>query len=317
MAACCITIIADRDYLFPSLVSATQARRHAGADKADVIIFGLGLDEPTQRMFASICAAEGLGFIAIDPAVIEGATAIMARLFLDRFVPPQYTQFLYLDGDVQVVRSLDPLIEAAVPPGRFLAANDPFTFELSDGGAGTHRFNDHLRRIGLDPSQDRHYFNSGVLRINRAGWEDIGQRAWATARRLPGASRFADQDLLNLSAADQRMILSLAWNFPIFMRNAGVESIIRPAILHFMSKPKPWFGNFPPWTAKSTAPYRDVLQRYPALAAYHAPVSRRRILRYQLQQHYKQAIESFSWGFGDRRRRILRYEDRIRLAAYV
>lgn len=36
---CCIVYTTDREYLFPTLVSAIQARHHASPEKADVVVF--------------------------------------------------------------------------------------------------------------------------------------------------------------------------------------------------------------------------------------------------------------------------------------
>jgi hypothetical protein len=111
-----------------------------------------------------------------------------------------------------------------------------------------------------------------------------------------------------------RIPMSLAWNFPIFMRNAGVEAAIRPSVYHFMSNPKPWQGVFPPWRADANEPYREIVRRYPALAAHSPRMSAGRRLRYHVQQRYKKIGEVVTWGLSHRRRRILRYEAGIALA---
>ncbi len=305
--ACCVVFTTDQGYLFPTLVSAMQARRHASPAKADVLICHFGIEAAAERIFAEICAGEGIGLRAVDPATIEHATPMMSRLFLDRFLPARYTQMLYLDGDVQISRSLDPLIEADVAPGQFLAVNDPTTFLLADRDRQSRDLARHMAALGLTPRQAGRYFNTGVLRINRAGWEAIGQRAWALTRDRP-PSRFPDQDPLNLVATDCHVPLSLAWNFPIFMRNARVAAAIDPCITHFMSNPKPWHGAYPPWDARACAPYDAAIAAYPALARYRQTLSLRRRVHYRLLQTGKKLAESRAWGHGARRARILDYE---------
>jgi hypothetical protein len=78
-----------------------------------------------------------------------------------------------------------------------------------------------------------------------------------------------------------------------------------------MSNPKPWHGTFAPWHADAHAPYVDAVRRYPSLAAYVVAVPLKKKLRYHLQQRYKQVTETMSWGFSERRDRILRYEERM------
>ena len=92
--------------------------------------------------------------------------------------------------------------------------------------------------------------------------------------------------------------LSLAWNFPIFLRNAGLDRAIAPAILHFMSRPKPWHGAFPPWSDTEVAPYRAVLARFPNLAPLLPALPPARRAKYAVQQRVKRVLEAASWGRG-------------------
>lgn len=306
--ACCIVFTTDRDYLFPTLVSAAQARRHASPDTADVLIFCVGLDARTQAVFAPICKREGVALHPLPSHVIEGQTAMLARLFLNRFVPPQYTDYLYLDGDVQIAGSLDPLLKAPVPPGHFMAANDPITFLLADRGRFSRELARHLRSLHLSESQARNYFNSGVLRIAREGWDDTGSRAWQFFQNSGSSRRFPDQDALNAAGAGRRLPLPLAWNYPVFLSNARVADQIQPRITHFMSSPKPWHGAFAPWTRAACQPYLDALATYPALRPFHRPMPPRKRWTYTLQQQVKRCQETVTWGFSRRRQRILHYE---------
>ncbi len=311
MPECCIVYTSDETYLFPTLVSAIQARGFASPAKADVAICHFGISQAARRDFAPVFEKEGIQLLAVDPRCVDGADAMMSRLFLDRFMPAQYSHFLYVDGDVHITGPLDQLIDVRLAAGRFLATNDPMTFMLSDRDAQSQDLANHLQSIGLSRERADTYFNTGVLRINRAGWDDIGQEAWRLARAGSRQFRFPDQDPLNIVSAGSRLPMSLAWNFPIFMRNARVEAAINPRMYHFMSKPKPWQGTFAPWTAQAHQPYVDLVRRYPALAAYNRGMPPHWRVRYKLQQLYKQATETCTWGFGERRGRILRYEARI------
>lgn len=233
---------------------------------------------------------------------------MMSRLFLGDFAPAVYTQYLYMDGDVQIVGSLDPLIDAEVPPGRFMAANDPLTFQVDDNTPQSRQLLNHLKQIGLTLTQARNYFNSGVLRINRADWDKIGARAWELFSRNTGSRKFPDQDVLNLVGGEYRIPMSLRWNFPIFMRNSRVQAEIEPRILHFMSNPKPWQGKFPPWTQEACTPYSAMIRRYPALARFNVQMTFNKRMYYHLQQRRKRVCETLTWGLSERRRRILDYE---------
>ncbi len=310
MASCCVALTADVKYLFPAFVSAISARQNSSTEKADVIIFCLDLDEVTERLFGSICERENIKLLRLASDVIEGASAMMARLFLTRFVPATYQQFLYMDGDVLVTGSLDPLIDAHVPVGYFLAANDPLCFLLDDDTRQSRDLRAHLHNIGITGVRAKSYFNSGVLRIHRTGWEKTGEGAWECYSRNEAPSRFPDQDAINLAGGEHRLPMSLRWNYPVFLHNARLEKVINPRIHHFMSLPKPWHGSFAPWTSRKCEPYLSVIRRYPQIASFVHSMPIQKKIKYQLQQRAKQAIETFGWGFSARRDRVLAYERR-------
>ena len=313
-AQCCIAYTTDSTYLFPTLVSAMQAHHFSSREKADVVIFCVDLSEAARRVFEPICELEGIRLISIASSVIEGETAMLARLFLDRFAPQQYSQFLYLDGDVHIQGSLDPLIDAEVPADRFLAANDPITFLLPDHGPQSRLLQGHMRTIGLTVAQSLRYFNSGVLRINRKGWNEIGIGAWKHFKSTGSGSRFPDQDALNVVGLERRSAMSLVWNYPVFLRNSRIGQHLHPRITHFMSSPKPWQGSFPPWNDRACIPYAEALLKYPMLDefTFHFPVRQRAF--YLFQQNGKKLQETFTWGWSKRHHRILSYEAACSLA---
>nr|WP_321983143.1 glycosyltransferase [uncultured Lichenicoccus sp.] len=308
MTTCAICFTTDRGYLFPTLVAAQQARRNVPVGKTEIIIFSFDADDDTDEMFRGICSRENIRFVSLKRTAIDNAPVMLARLFLDRIVPAEYDQLLYLDGDVQIEGSLASLVEASVPPGHFLAANDPMAFSVGDGPARRRGLAAHVAAIGLPATAATSYFNSGVLRINRLGWDELGLLAWRLFTTRPGGWRFPDQDVLNLVGVDRRLPISLGWNFPIFLRNARLEASIQPRIYHFMSSPKPWNLACPPWTRSSHVPYLAAVQKYPQLEPFNPPMALRRQFRYHLQQRLKRVLETASWGYGAKRARILDYE---------
>jgi len=312
MPECCICYTTDPGYLFPTFVSAMQARLHAPAGIADVMIFSIGDSAQLENAFMRACNAEGIRFLSVSPDHLEGAGAMLARLFLDRIVPPDYAQLLYIDGDTQITGGLAPLLRTEVPPGQFCAASDPMTFSLRGKGRHDRDLANYFASLGLAPERQHNYFNSGVIRINRTGWDEIGRDSWALFQKLRGCSRYPDQDALNLVAMDRRIPMSLAWNFPIFLRNAKLEHAIAPRIIHYMGSPKPWHGQFPPWGPAEYETYLVAARRYPALTPFITRMPLRRKLKYLLQQRYKQMLERAAWGNGRRHSEILHYERCIR-----
>jgi len=305
---CCICYTTDAGYLFPTFVSALQARQHASVAKADVLIFTFGPNPTIDPDLLRACEMSGIQILHRPLDVVDDAPVMLARLFLTRFVPAQYDQFLYMDGDTQVHGSLDPLLDAHVPPGKFMAANDPMTFVLPGSDGLSRDVARHFAMLGIPADKEYNYFNTGVLRISREGWEPLGAAAWEMFKAIGRQSRFPDQDVLNVIAGQHRIPMSLAWNFPVFMFNCQVQEIIAPRIYHFMSLPKPWQGAFQPWGAAATIPYQEVIRHFPGLAKYNPKLSVLGRMRYHLQQRYKMMYETMHWRFTARRGRILSYE---------
>ncbi len=314
MPDCCVCYTTDRNYLFACFVSALQARTHSDPARVDVTIFAFDLDASTEDIFGRACQDAGVGLIHCNSSQIHGAPILLSRLFLAELLPRQYSTFLFLDGDTLITGSLAPLLEFDLSGGRFLAANDPMTFVLPGTDRQSQVISDHFTSIGLTPPQSAQYFNAGVILADRTGWERIGNAAWALLRSRQHEWKFWDQDLLNIAGGAQRLPMSLAWNFPIFMRNARVEAEVAPRITHYMSKPKPWEGAFPPWNRAAFQTYLDAGRRFPDIARYRPVMAPRTRVRYHAQQRYKKFMETFTWGLSIKRTRILDYERQVAVA---
>ena len=307
MARCAICFATDAGYLVPTLVAAGQAQRWSDPRLAEVLVLGIGLDDRVVAFAEPAFAEAGVRLLRVS-ADAAGGNAMMARLLLDRLVPAGFAEFLYLDADIQVVASLDPLLSRPVPAGHVRAALDPMAFRVRRGWRdGAAR----MQAAGIAPDRCAHYFNSGVLHIARDGWDAIGQVALTLHRAAPAGQPFPDQDALNIAVGERVLPLSLAWNFPIFLRNAGLDRAIKPAILHFMARPKPWDGAFPPWSDAEVQPYREALARFPGAAPLLPAMSPLRRAKYAVQQRIKRALEAAAWGHGALHAAVLAAEAEI------
>lgn len=303
----CVCYTPDQSYLFPTFVSAVQARRHTSRHLADIVIIAFGIDPVAAAVFAEACARADIRFMNRSEADIHGAPAMLARLFLAELLPEHYEYFLYVDGDTQVEASLDDLLTMHLPHGMFRAAADPMTFACDDTDRHGRGIAAHFASLGLSPSEARRYFNTGVIHAERQGWARIGAEAWKLFSGKAG-SRFPDQDVLNLVGLPYCLPMSLAWNFPAYMYNARVASLIGPRIVHYMAQPKPWNGAFPPWNHGGWKAYGEVAARFPETAPYWRRNGRAKWVRYHLQQRYRRVTETFTWALSVKRERILAYE---------
>lgn len=303
MTNSCITYVANEGYLFGTLLSALQARRHTSRELADVAIFCVGEPGKEASVVASVCAAESILFKVVPLSILDGSDFRYARLFLDRFVPEQYDQLLYLDGDTQVCSSLDELIKNCPAPGRFAAVRDALVFSLNETTGLAGRQREHLVELGIPEANWPGYFNSGVMRINRNGYAELGQRAMAAYQAKATVIKYFDQDVLNIAGIEVCDHISPRWNFPSHLLGR-LDRSIPPAIIHFMAHPKPWHGPLPPWGKRYHQPYLDLASRFPQLSPFRPRMSGAKYLRYMLQQrakkhwmdraHIANAVEGYS-----------------------
>jgi lipopolysaccharide biosynthesis glycosyltransferase len=294
VARCAICFVTDARYLLPTLVAAGQARRWSAPGLAEAFVVALDLAPGLAARAEAAFAQAGVRLLH-GRAAEMGGDADMARLFLHHLLPEGFDALLYLDADIQVTAPLDPLLARPPPAGHLRAALDPMAFLVRHGGRGGALEAARMREGGVPARLHAQYFNCGVMHIARDGWEAVAGEAFRLHR--PGG-KYPDQDALNIAASGRVLGMSLAWNFPIFLCNAGLDRMIRPGVLHFMARPKPWDGAFPPWSAAHVRPYAQARAEWPELAAALAPMPPGRRARYALQQRAKQLRERLLWGRG-------------------
>lgn len=277
----CICFIADENYLLPTLVAASQAARHSGPE-TDVLTLLISDDSERAASFRPAFKQRMVELIEHPRSVLEGRHIMHARLDLDRLLPVNYEDFLYLDSDVQVMSSLAPLLSADLEPGSILAAPDPMSMIIDLDIRLAEDLRRYFASIGFTPDRLRSYFNSGVIRARRDAWKEIGSAAMKLTERHQYALRFPDQDVLNLVAGDAYRPISVRWNFPAFFLQAHLERQIAPSVIHFMSNPRPWHGPFLPWGRAGHRPYRDAVTAFPELSAQMPTLPSRRYVAFRI-----------------------------------
>ena len=307
VSACCCYII-NEGYLFPTLVSALQARAAASVDTADIKIFCIGKSTRTVALYREICASHGIDLVSMPSEAIDGMPIMFARFYLSRLLEAKYDSVVYLDGDTQINGSLEPLLAVPLEPGRFLAARDPMSIMIEAPSREWGKRRAYFRSIGLPPDALPRYCNSGVLRFNLRDWGAISLAALAVSATHDHALKFPDQDALNLVFGKDYIPMSYRWNFPIFFLGCGFEDLIEPIVYHFMSNPRPWNGAFQPWGEAWHAPYRRVVEAHPELRRFHRPFRMLRATRYMAQQRIKSLLEGPTWSSDGVRDRIARHE---------
>ena len=305
--ACCVYIV-DTGYLFPTLVSAIQARAAVSTHVADIKIFCIGQVTRETELYRNICQQRGVDLVVVPPAVIDNLPIMFARFYITRFLDARYTAVLYIDGDTQISGSLESLLTITLEPGRFLAVRDPMSILIERPSREWRSRRAYFRSIGLSGTDLQRYFNSGVIRFNRADWSAISQAALGISASHDHGLRFPDQDALNLAFGSDYLMMSYKWNFPIFFLDCGFRGLIEPTIYHFMSNPRPWNGSFRPWGWSWYEPYLVVVKEHPELRRFHKPFGLLRSMRYVVQQNVKSMLELPAWTSSTVRERIACYE---------
>lgn len=161
---------------------------------------------------------------------------VYMRLWIARFFPADVSRVLYLDADIVVVGSIEPLwcVDLA---GALLGSVD---IPGSDRG---------VTRLGM--AAEDGYFNSGVMVIDLKQWRDSGAKKTVLdyIRAYPERVLY-EQDALNACFHGRRKRLDYKWNViwpfyrlpsPLPLARTELERVRREAvIIHFNGASKPW-----------------------------------------------------------------------------
>jgi lipopolysaccharide biosynthesis glycosyltransferase len=258
--ATAIVLLCDRNFLVATVGTALAARSHTADPAVGVFIYVLDRDGSDLQRLRHALLPRGVDLSAVSIAELglvkpsdfnktHVPISTMARLWIDDLLPPDYDKFLYLDGDVEIVGKLDPLVAAPVPHRGFLAAPDLPLLIAQDWGKSARETQRYISNLNVRDPDD--YFNAGVLLVDRTGWRDVAGEAFSYFNRFPERCRYHDQSALNATAQSKRGRLSLLWNYQTdFMvvvdpRKWGIS----PAIWHFTGFPKPWHADVFPWSS--------------------------------------------------------------------
>lgn len=266
----CIVLMCDDGYLFPSSVCAKQARAYA-PESADVVIF-IETDELTDERKRILEDATGAIVRTVpkwlieklDRSVPEGFfrthvnRAALFRLFVAHILQESYERIVYLDGDIQVRRSLAPLLTMTLPQGTVGVVPDWVALHSAEGWPHVEANRAYMKKLDFLPEHWSSYFNSGVMVASPDTWNDIGPKALDFLITRPEACRLHDQSALNHVCRSRTTRLSLRWNFLRQYMPLPAYKIVDPAILHFVGRLKPWDGAYYPWTKTEFQPYVEM-----------------------------------------------------------
>lgn len=227
-----ILVATDDRFARPAGVTLRSAYDNCRNTELGAVVLDCGLSEDSRSFLKSAWSGE-LDFRVFDPEpfkgfAVKGARAALARLGLEHYLEEKRARVLYLDSDVLVRGSLDPLLDvdlqgftlgAVAILARATLGQSPKPWSQAVYVAG-----------GAAPGGMN--FNSGVLLIDLDRWKQrsVMQRASELGKRYPAA----DQALLNSLLSRDWLPLPAKWN------TKAPDAVI----YHFASEPRPWQRNY-------------------------------------------------------------------------
>ena len=229
IAACLVSLLeSNADVFFHVVVAVT----HWSSES----------NEKLQRSFRSYKNIT-LDVTYFDPKFLQGLplttaypSEIYVRFWVENYFPEDVERVIYLDGDIVVTGSIEPLLTLDFGKNVLAAVQIPGS--------------DRAKRLGYDSKYG--YFNSGVMVLNLPRWRAINAKEILVnkAYSMAGVLNDPDQDVLNACFHDQYIPIDYIWNaISPFFREVNhlplpKEEVLRVAknarIVHFNGMGKPW-----------------------------------------------------------------------------
>lgn len=269
-----ITFVTDRGYLAQSLIAASQlAAQPDVVAIADIILYLIDIPEAEQAAIQAALGLSRFNFRFLDSRRFLSDSvdrlpdlhvphSTLGRLVLDTEIPAQYDTIIYMDGDIQIVGPVAPLIAHNCPAGTVLAGCD----RLDHGGKYG---NPQAYLDGLGVAYPSDYFNAGIMMAPRAAWRTFTAAALDFLTRYPELCKHYDQSALNAVIGAQREWMPPAYNFTSWFQQADPDHVTTvPRIVHFTGPLKPWNSTKGPWGTQFRRVYSDFLVEFPRFNQY-------------------------------------------------
>lgn len=254
----------DEAYVEPLiLVAYSVAKNNKMFDEIGFHILTGGLSDASRQKIRSLERTfphVHFGFSVIDdnafrnfPLNIKHISPIAYGRFLIPTIFQDMDTMLYLDADLIVLGDLGELWATDI---------------REHCAAGSHKqyindqFPGYKESIGLD--EDSTYINSGVMLLNLRRMRELNmtQRLLSNAQSLKDIVRIQDQDIINVTLANEIARFDKKYNYTDSDRREGALPDEAIVIAHFNTDNKPWLKDFTPdATNKTFARYYQELRR--------------------------------------------------------
>lgn len=177
----------------------------------------------------------GFNFPNIENKHVSEATYY--RIFIDKFIPKEIKNYVYLDADIICINDPTKYIQILF---------DELSKENKIIGCRTENLlNEHSKEMFDNLSmKSPSYFNAGVMFVDHQKWisEDIGLKLLDKLEEIRDVINYWDQDVLNSVFDGNYKEVSNSLNFPINLRwPVDCKDVNeRGSFLHYQSNNKPW-----------------------------------------------------------------------------
>jgi len=225
----------------------------------DLIGMEAFIAEHGQKMRRLGVAEEQLGRI---PDSRHSKSASL-RLLLPEFLPETVSKILYLDGDIVVCGSLNPLWQTDISHSYVAAVKDPTILFGREYCAK------------IDIPEKAQYFNSGVLLMNidRMRRDNVQEAFFVYMQKYINLLIAVDQDVLNATLYKAVTYLPPIYNYNYWLEKDVARQLFtkeeikavkhHPVIVHYIGPVKPWHcKSIHPkkalwWKYLKQTPYKD------------------------------------------------------------
>ena len=314
-----IIFTTDAGFIMPTMSVIDQLlAQPAVLERADLIVYLVDIDADRRRMLEDAFAHLPVRFVAMPADLLELSGEVsfnpthvprstLARLSLGTLLPERYEHILYLDGDIQLLGDIAPLVAYEVAPGKIASVNEGVWMYEGDGGGYWRGMSVYLAGLGLKSPLD--YFNAGILAFRRETWRTKSAEALNFFTENSELCRFHDQSALNFVFNGQREILSPLYNYISSYADLELADRLKPRIVHFTGAAKPWFSRARPWRGRFIPHYDIIRARYPVLAVFERPKSPAEIAQIEREAdaRRRKLMMLTPWRPMLRRRKLINY----------
>lgn len=259
-----------------SIVSLLENSRDA--DCINVYVIDKGISEKHRHDISEIVSSYGRNLVFLENLDVEKLAgskinvgrwhiSTFSRLFLLHVLPEDMHRVIYIDCDMIIRHSLQPLWEMDMGGTWCMSADDC-------------RGKNYRSNIGI--SEDSLYTNNGLMVIDLDAWRenDVESMFIEFIRKYNGDITYVDQGVLNgvFQPIDKIRLLPISYNAQTACYDLGYDGleacrtpvwaytreeferdIADPAIVHFTTC---FMSGSRPWMKKNDHPYRDEFLRY-------------------------------------------------------